>query len=152
MASGDGHFYNKFLQETMAATWNLNTSPFKVMLVTGYSPDLLWHTNITHVRSHEVSGPGYTAGGQTLAGHTTEAALVAGNPFYWIADHPVWSGLDVGTPSHAIIYYDGGSDPTRHLMMVFELGVASSGGSYEIQWDENDEDQRIFEMQEVAPA
>lgn len=149
MASGDGQIFHSFLNRLMAGDLNMGNggSVFKCALLAGYSANPA-HTTFAQVQPNEVVGSGYTAGGVTLA-NVNFVVSGGGSEASFTADDPVWLALDVGTPSHAVIYADGGTSSTRYLMMMWELSVASSGGSYSVLWDSLSGFRKIFELSEV---
>lgn len=128
MATGEGAIYNGYKEAVLVGDAGAS---FKMMLVANYTPDIDTHSLYSHVSSYEVSGTGYTAGGQALAGisitvdTTNDRAVVDANDV-------TWTGLDVGTPSHAILY-DAGSNL---LVAYWELGVASNGNDYTLRFNQ----------------
>jgi hypothetical protein len=106
----------------------------RVMLVETHTPDIDTHDFVDDVRADEVSGTGYTTDGEEI---TTKAVTQdnTDDEGVWDGDDVQWTGLDVGTPSHGIIYVDTGTDSTSLLIAYIELGVASNGGDYTIQFD-----------------
>lgn len=133
MAEGDITVYNTFKELLMEGSLDLLTDTIKVALVTGYTPDVDLHLNWDDVSASEESGTGYTAGGETLANKTVTQDDTDDEGVF-DADDVTWTGLDVGTPSHAIIYKDTGTPSTSTLIAYVELGVASTGQDYTIQW------------------
>ena len=66
MAQGDGVVYNEFKKELLKGLIDLDGHTLKMMLVTGYTPNIDTHNGYSDVSSYEVSGTNYTAGGATL--------------------------------------------------------------------------------------
>ena len=134
MAEGDGVFYNEFYYELLCGNLNLANGghALKVMLVSGYTPDIDNDAEYADISGDELSGTGYTAGGETLSNqavtkdNTNDLAK-------FDADDLTWSGLDVGTPSHAI-FRDSTYDC---LMACWEIATASNGSDYTLEWDED---------------
>lgn len=133
MAEGDITIYNNFKEILMEGAIDLVNDAIKVALVTGYTIDVDAHEHWDDVAANEESGTGYTAGGETLANPTVTQDDTDDEGVF-DADDVTWSGLDVGTPSHAIIYKDSGTPATSPLIAAVELGVASNGQDYTIQW------------------
>lgn len=133
MAEGDITIYNNFKEILMEGSIDLVSDTVKVALVTGYTIDVDAHDNWDDVSANEESGTGYTAGGEALANKTVTQDDTDDEGVF-DADDVTWSGLDVGTPSHAIIYKDSGTPSTSPLIAAVELGVASNGQDYTIQW------------------
>ena len=65
MAQGDGAIYNEFKEELLLGNIDMDGHTFKVMLVTGYTPNIDSHNGYADVSAQEESGTGYTAGGAT---------------------------------------------------------------------------------------
>lgn len=137
MAEGNGFLYNNAKELFMEGVFNLATGghTIKVALVAGYTPDIDTHTVWADVSANEESGTGYTAGGETLTGqdvtqdNTNDRGVFDGNDV-------TWTGLNVGTPSHAIMYDDTPTTPADPLIAYWELGTtATNGGDYTLQWN-----------------
>lgn len=132
MAEGDGAIYNNFKEQVMEGAFNLLTDTLKVILVTGHTPDIDAHTGYADVSANEESGTGYTAGGETLASVTVVQDNTNDRGVFDAAD-VTWTGLDVGTPSHAILYDD--THASDLLIAYWEVTTASNGGNYTLQWN-----------------
>ena len=131
MAEGDGTLYNEFKRALLAGEIDLDAHTIKVALVTGYTPDTDAHTGWSDVSGDEVSGMGYSAGGEALANKAV--SLESGDDRgKFDADDVTWSSLDAGTPSHAILYDD--SHASDALIGYIEISTASNGGDYTLQW------------------
>ena len=133
MAEGDGFIYNEFKRGLLAGEYNLAAAgdTIKVALVTGYTPNIDTHDDWADVSANEESGTGYTAGGETLGGQavTEETGSDLGK---FDGNDVTWTGLDVGTPSDAVMYDD--THVSDQLMAYWELTTASNGGDYTLQW------------------
>lgn len=136
MAEGDGAIYNNFKEEVMEAAFNLASDTIKVILVTGYTPDIDTHSAYTQtaITSVEETGTGYTAGGAALTSVTVTQDNTNDRGVFDAADL-TWTGLDVGTPSHAIMYDD--THANDKLIAYWEITTASNGGDYTLQWHAN---------------
>ena len=132
MAEGDGALYNNFKHQVMEAEFDLLSDTIKVALVTGYSPNIDTHTQWSDASGSEESGTGYTAGGETL-GSVTVIQDNANDRGVFDGADVTWTGLDVGTPSHAIMYDD--THASDLLIAYWELTTASNGGNYTLQWN-----------------
>ena len=137
MAEGNGATYNNckaglFNGAFVLGIGDSTDHEIKVMLVSGYTPDIDADTQYSDVSAYEETGTGYTAGGEILANQVV--AIDSGsNLASFDGDNITWSALDVGTPSHAVIYDNTHAD--KLLMAYLELGRASNGGDYTIQWN-----------------
>jgi hypothetical protein len=131
MAEGDGLLYNNFLEQLLLGAANLHGSAvLKIALVTGYTydeTDAVW----SDVSALEESGTGYTTGGNALASPVV-AQDDTNNRATLDATNQLFTALDVGTPSHAILRC---TSPDM-LIACWELGRASNGGNYTLQWNE----------------
>jgi hypothetical protein len=134
MAEGDGAIYNNFKEQLLNGEFDLTDDTIKVALVTGHSPDIDTHTQWSDVSGDEESGTGYSAGGEALASKAVSQDNDNDRGKFDAAD-VTWSGLDVGTPSHAIMYDD--THASDLLIAYWELSTASNGGDYTLQWHAN---------------
>lgn len=134
MAEGDITFYNLAKKKILDGDIDFLADTMKVALYHTYTPNIDTHEFIDDVTTEE-SGTGYTAGGETLASKTT--TVNTGSDLVAIdAADVTWSGLDVGTPSHAVIYKDTGVAATSPVLCYVELGAtASNGGDYTLAWN-----------------
>lgn len=132
MAEGDGAIYNNFKEQVMEGEFDLAADTIKLALATGYTPDIDTHTQWSDVSGNEESGTGYSAGGETLANAdcTQDNANDRG---VFDGDDVTWTGLDVGTPGHGVLYDD--THASDLLICYWELGsTASNGGNYTLQF------------------
>ena len=141
MAEGDGALYNEFKFQLLNGAFNLANGGdvIKVILVTGHAPDIDVHTVYNDVKGDEetdgTSPPAYTTGGETLASQATSKDI-GDDEGVFDGDNITWTALDVGTPSHAIMYDESGASPTEdYLMAYWEITTASNGGDYTLQFD-----------------
>jgi len=134
VAEGDGTIYNNFKHQVMEGEFDLLNDTIKVALVTGHSPDIDTHTQWSDASGDEESGTGYSAGGETLGSVAVTMDTDNDRGKFDGAD-VTWSGLDVGTPSHAIMYDD--THASDLLIAYWELSTASNGGDYTLQWGAN---------------
>lgn len=137
MAEGDGSIYNNFKEQVMEAQFNLanGQDAVRVILVSGYTPDIDTHTLLSDVSGDEYAGgSGYTIGGELLANQDTTQDN-ANDRGVFDADDLTWSSLGAlapATPSHAIMH-----DPTSGSLLIayWEIGTtATNGGDWTLQW------------------
>jgi len=131
MAEGDGALYNDFKEQLLLGTIDLVDDVIKLILVTGHTPDIDIHDQYSDVSGDEESGTGYTAGGETLGSKVVTQDNTNDRADFDAAD-VLWTGLDVGTPSHAIMYDD--THASDALIGYWEITTASNGGNYTVQW------------------
>ena len=134
MAQGDGALYNEFKEELLLGNIDMDGHTFKVILVTGYTPNIDSHNGLSDVSANEESGSGYTAGGATLAGKAVTKDTTSDRAKF-DANDVTWTGLDVGTPSHAILYDD--THASDCLVAYWEVTTATNGGNYTLQFGAN---------------
>lgn len=115
---------------------DLDSDDIRVMLCTStYAPNKDTHVYKSSV-TNEVTGTGYTAGGQALANRTV-SYNAANDTFVFDADDSVWPSSTI-TARYAVIYDNtGASDAVRALIGYVDFGqdVSSLGASFTIQWD-----------------
>lgn len=127
--------YNSFKAKIGSINWENNSgTDIKVMLVDStYVPDIDTHVNVGHVTG-EVTGAGYTAGGQPLVNRTVVSDFT--NDFArYDADDVVWTASTI-TARGAVIYKDTGVTSTSHLIVYIDFITekVSSIGNMEIEW------------------
>ena len=138
MAEGDGAIYNNFKEQVMEAAFNLATGQddLKMILVSGYSPDIDAHTQYTDVNAGEYgTGSGYTSGGASLTSQDVTQDDANDRGVFDAADL-TWSSLGplpTATPAYAILYDD--THASDLLIAYWELGsTATNGGDYTLQF------------------
>lgn len=112
--------------------WGSDT--IKVILLTSaYTPNQTTHQYQSSLTG-EVSGTGYTAGGQTLA-NKTEAFV--GQQKRFDADDVTWPASTITARYAVVVDTTPGSAATNPLICYVDFGadVVSSGGAFTIQWD-----------------
>lgn len=134
MAQGDGALYNEFKEELLLGNIDMDGHTFKMILVTGYTPNIDSHNALSDVSANEESGGGYTAGGATLSNKAVTKDT-ANDRAKFDADDVTWTALNVGTPSHAILYDD--THATDCLVAYWEVTTPTNGGNYTLQFGAN---------------
>jgi len=129
--------YGKFLQAALNKEIDWDTDTIKVALLTsGYTPDQDTHDYFDDVSGSEVSGTGYSAGGETLASKTISYDG-ASNVLTLDAADVTWSSSTI-TARYAVVYdASGGSAATNPLIGYVDFGTdqSSSNGNFTITWD-----------------
>lgn len=126
--------YNSFKQKIMDGSIDLDTDTIKVALVTSsYTPDADTHEDFADV-TNEVSGTGYTAGGETIA-NTAVTKDTTDDEGVWDGDDVTWSSSTI-TARGAVIYKDSGTASTSWLICYLDFGSdkSSSSGDFTIQF------------------
>jgi hypothetical protein len=126
-------YYNNFKEQmwkSAHADLSAAGTSVKVSLHSGYTPNIDTHQVFADVSGTEMSGTGYTAGGATVANkvvtqdNTNDRAT-------WDGDNVSWTGLNIGTPSHAII-----RDATSDILIGYwAVTTPSNGGDYTLAFD-----------------
>ena len=124
--------YNQYKLKMGTIDWE--TAAIKVMLVTdSYGLDLDLHENRDDV-VHEVSGTGYTTGGQALVAKTVTRDDANDWAVYDATD-ALWPNSTI-TARYGIVYLDSGLDSTDTLIAYvdFLTNKISDGADFIIQW------------------
>jgi len=126
--------YNSFKKKIADGSIDLDSDTIKVMLVTSaYLPDVDNHDFKDDI-TNEVSGTGYTAGGQALA---NKAVIQdnSGDKAIFDADDLIWTNSTI-TARGAVIYKDTGVASTSPLICYIDFGSdkSSYGGDFKIEW------------------
>jgi hypothetical protein len=102
----------------------------KLAIVTAsYTPDQALHDFWDDVSANEVSGTGYTAGGNSCASPTWTDGGAGGTLTFDASDPATWSQNAAGfsTGRRAILYYDTGTGSTSRLVGYSDDFGAASG-------------------------
>ncbi len=140
MAEGNGAIYNNFKELLFNKIMDLSNGGdvLKLILVTGYTPNIDTHTIYGDVSGDEYgTASGYTAGGETLANQATSQNNAADQGEF-DGDDVTWAALGAlapATPSHCVLYDDTVGVPVKPLICYWEIGsTATNGGNYTIQF------------------
>jgi hypothetical protein len=129
--------YGKFIQKAFNKEVDWDSDTIKVALLTSsYTPDQDTHDYFDDVSAAEVTGTGYTAGGNTLASKTSTYDG-ATNVIILDAADTTWSTSTI-TARYAVVYdASGGSASTNPLIGYVDFGSnqSSSNGNFTITWD-----------------
>lgn len=127
--------YNSFKAFIMDGSIDLDTDTMKVALVTSaYTPDQDAHEDFADV-TNEVTGTGYTAGGQTIA-NSAVTIDDTDNEGVWDGDDVTWTTSTL-TSRAAVVYKDTGTAATSLLVCYIDFGSdqSSSAGDFTISWN-----------------
>lgn len=129
--------FNKFKTKllSLANSIDFDVDTIKVMLVTSsYTPDIDAHDFVDDV-TNQVSGTGYTAGGQALANQTVSQDNTDDEGVF-DADDTTWTTATI-TARGAVLYKDTGTPSTSPLIGYIDFGSdkVSTGGSFTITWN-----------------
>lgn len=114
-----------------------DTDDVKVMLLSSaYTPNQDTHDYLDDISTYEVTGTGYTAGGQSLA--TKTATLdTANNVLILDAADVTWASSTI-TARYAVLYNNSpATAATKPLVGYIDLvsDQASNAGNFVIEWD-----------------
>jgi hypothetical protein len=130
--------YNSFRRDYKNGVIDLKDGTVKLMLVgAGYTPDYDAHTKRSDITS-EISGTGYSAGGQALAGKTLTKDNT-NNRGVWDADDVIWASSTITAPAGVLYLSRGGASSADELIAYvdFNATLVSMGGPFEVEWHTN---------------
>lgn len=119
----------------MNGSIDLDTDTIKIALVTSsYTQDIDSHTKFSDV-TNEVTGDGYSAGGNTLASLSVTADNTD-DEGVWDASDTNWASSTI-TARGAVIYKSTGTASTSNLIGYIDFGSdqTSSSGNFTITWN-----------------
>lgn len=127
--------YNSFKRDIANGSIDLDTDTINVMLVTSsYAPNIDTHTKRSDI-TNEVTGTGYTAGGQALASKTVTADTTNDRGVFDAAD-TTWTTATI-TARGAVLYKSrGGASSADELIAYYDFGAdyTSTASDFVIQW------------------
>ncbi len=127
MASG---IYNRFKANLMNKEVDLEADTIKVMLLNNSHSFLATHNQKSEIVANEISGTGYTAGGEEL----TTKAVTQGATTDWDADNTEWTTATFSA-YHAVIYDDTLTNDDLICSIDFGGEKQVTAGTFTIQWD-----------------
>jgi hypothetical protein len=130
---------SSFKQQILLAEHDMDTDVFKIALYT--SAASLDASTTVYTTSNEVTGTGYTAGGNTLTGATV--SLTGTTAFVDFSDTS-WSTATI-TARGALIYNSSKSDKAV-AVLDFGSDKTSTGGTFTIQFPVNDATNAIIRI------
>lgn len=129
--------YGNFLAKALNKEVDWDSDTIKVALLTSsYTPNQDTHDYFDDVSSYEITGTGYTTGGQALASKTVTYDS-ANNVVILDAADTTWSSSTV-TARYAVIYDDSGSTAGSKALIGyvdFSSDQSSTNGNFTITWD-----------------
>jgi len=123
----------KFFIDTVGLSLESDTAVKMAMITDSATPDFTTHDFWSDLEANEVSGTGYTAGGQVMTG--TEITLSGGVLTYDCTD-PAWTTSTISNAMAGVFYFDrGGATTADELvgLLDFVTAASSSGGTFTIQ-------------------
>lgn len=127
--------YGNFLVKALNKEVDWDTDTIKVALTTSsYTPNQDTHDYFNDV-TNEVTGTGYTAGGNTLSSKTITYDD-ANNVIILDAADTTWASSTI-TARYAVVYASTGTASTSPLIGYVDFGSdqSSTNGNFTITWD-----------------
>lgn len=127
--------YNSAKANLMNGSIDLDTDTIKVMLCTSsYTPNIDTHEDRADV-TNEITGTGYTAGGETLA-NTSVSVDTTDDEGVFDADDVTWSTATI-TARYAVVYKSTGVSANDLLIAYIDFGSdqSSSASNFTLQWN-----------------
>lgn len=120
--------YDSFLDDAFAGDI-VKTDAFKCALVSGYSPSQTAHTRWSDVVASEISGAGYTAGGNTVVPTFTKDT--ANHRLTVVFPTTVWASSTLSA-TRAVCYKNTGTASTSPLVFQNDFGatVTTTAGTF----------------------
>lgn len=121
--------------DTLGLSLESETALSVAMITDSATPDFDAHDFWSDLEANEVSGTGYTAGGETLTG--TELTISGGVLTYDATDVS-WASSTISSAMAGVGYFDrGGATTADELMFLsdFVTAASSAGGTFTIQWN-----------------
>lgn len=140
-----GNSNRRAYASTFSDLGDTGTTVRAALLDDSYVPDLSAHEVFSDVNESEVTGDGYTSGGQEIGTKSlTEDNLVT----TFDGDNVTWDNSTI-TAHYAVVYEDTGDSTTSSLISLvdFEGEESSEDGDFSIEWAADG----IFEV-EANPA
>ena len=129
--------YGNFLAKALNKEVDWDSDTIKVALLTSsYTPNQDTHDYFDDVSANEVTGTGYTSGGQTL-GSKTVTYDGANNVIVLDAADVTWSSSTI-TARYAVVYNDSGATAGQKALIGyvdFSSDQSSTNGNFTITWD-----------------
>ncbi len=118
----------------LAGGLNLLTDTLKVLLLDEtYTPDPASHETLDDING-EVSGAGYTSGGQSLTGRDILRDDLSGRAALH-AENPTWPAADFSARA-ALLYRLGANPADSPLLAYYDFGrlITPDGGDVTLEW------------------
>ncbi len=129
-------FYNIFKKNILSDKINLSNDTFKMALLqSNYTPDIDAHTVFSDVTG-EVSGSGYTAGGQVITGlnftqdNTNDVGKLD-------ASNVAWDNSVITSARFGLVYRSGASSGDSYLVAYQSFGSdkSTNNAKFEVEID-----------------
>lgn len=123
--------YDSFRDDVSKKKIDLSADTFKILLVSGYTPNFGTHLVRSDVTG-EVTGTGYTAGGATLTS-VTLTKDTSGHKDVFTAANPTWATATISATG-AVVYQSVGTAGTDRLLCYLDFGgtITSSAATFTV--------------------
>lgn len=128
---------NSYKLAAISGTIAPATDTLKIALLnSSFVPNIDTQQFFGDVNANEVSGAGYTAGGNTLASKTLTQDNTNDRGVLDAADS-TWSTLTAANIAYAVIYKSTGNNATSPILCILDLGGSQSqtGANFTVQFD-----------------
>jgi hypothetical protein len=126
--------YNHSASKLLSGAWN-STDTYKVMLLDATGTFTASHTVVGDVSSDQVSGNGWTVGGETLAGVSVSTVTTNDAKFDANDISVTASGGAIGPAENAVIINTTDTSALVAHIAFGEAKTADSGTDFQITWD-----------------
>lgn len=123
--------FDSYLDDVYNSNINVSTDTFKVLLVNGYTPNFGTHTKRSDVTG-EVTGTGYTAGGNTVAATISKDTTNHRNDVAFAATS--WTTATISATGAVYYKSRGGLASADELVAYDDFGgtITSTGGTFSL--------------------
>jgi hypothetical protein len=127
--------FNSGKKDLQNGNIDLDSDTIKCMLTLGYTPNKRTHTKRSDVTG-EISGSGYSSGGQALANKTVTQDNVDDESVF-DADDVVFNPSTLSADGAVLYKSRGGASSADELICYIDLGgtINSTNGPFTIPWD-----------------
>ena len=126
MASNIQAVAASFKQEILEAIHNLQAAGDTLKIALYYQNSGLGYATTAYSATGEVSGTGYTAGGQTVTNGVSPA--VSGSTAYWTPSASVtWSGLTIASAFDCWLLYNASKSNRAIAVFTFHATTVTAG-------------------------
>lgn len=123
--------YNSTVFDAVTGNIDFNTDTFYVMLVgAGYTADVDAHSKRSHVTANEITGTGYTAGGQAVSCTVTQDNT--NNRTTVSFAQVTWPSSTISAAEGAVYYKRRGGADTADELVLFDdfTSTTTSNGTF----------------------
>jgi hypothetical protein len=123
--------YDSFFDDLSKGNVSSGDTYYMMLVTSSYTPSKGSHAKRSDV-TNEVSGTGYTAGGQAVT--ITEAVDTSGHKVTWTPGTVTWSTATISAAGAVIYKHRGGAASADNLVGYIDFGgtVTSTGGNFTV--------------------